>query len=112
MRGLTPSPTPAWQWQLAQCYGILGVFLQSWWPITCDKHITRIGTPFSCTRSVLQSGSTPLHYAASLGLTDVVHMLVTAGCDVARRDREGVTAVDLATALVSGTAVDLATASE
>lgn len=51
---------------------------------------------FSGVSSTTDSGSTPLHLAASEGLLDCTEILVQAGADVSAKDSVGHTPLDLA----------------
>lgn len=46
----------------------------------------------------MQYGATPLHFAALVGRSDLVHVLLMGGADPHRRTREGVTPYDIARA--------------
>ena len=45
-----------------------------------------------------RAGCTPLHFTALTGAVDAAHLLLASGADAARRNCDGVTAVDIARA--------------
>lgn len=56
----------------------------------------RIGSCNPAARVWVQMGCTALHYAAYLGRGDMVHALLGYGADPTRRNRDGVTAAEVA----------------